>query len=68
MFIETISPRKIIDWINALWGKSLAAVIMLLVGLYIGEINAESRIVSDCKFANAFRVGIQAFTCQRRIL
>lgn len=67
MFIETVSPRKILDWLNVMWAKSLAAVVMLLIGLYIGEINAESRMVADCKFAGAFRVGIQAFTCQRRI-
>lgn len=67
MFIETVNPHKILEWINAIWAKSLAAVIMLLIGLYIGGMNAEDRIVSDCKFAGAFRVGIQAFTCQRRI-
>jgi len=59
--------RKVLDFINAVWAKSLAAVLMLLIGLYIGEMNAESRITGDCKFAGAFRVGIQAFTCQRRI-
>ena len=67
MFIETVNPRKILDWLNVMWAKSLAAVVMLLIGLYIGEINAESRVIADCKFAGAFRVGIQAFTCQRRI-
>jgi hypothetical protein len=67
LIIETISVRKVLDWINTIWAKSLAAVIMLLIGLYIGEMNTESRIVADCKFAGAFRVGIQAFTCQRRI-
>jgi hypothetical protein len=67
MFVETIDPRKILDWVNKVWAKSLAAVIMLLLGLYIGEMNAESRVVADCKFAGAFRVGIQAFNCQRKI-
>jgi len=67
MFIETVNPRKIMDWLNVVWAKSIAAVMMLLIGLYIGEMNAESRMVADCKFAGAFRVGIQAFTCQRRI-
>lgn len=67
MFIETVNPRKILDWLNVMWAKSLAAVVMLLIGLYIGEMNAESRVIADCKFAGAFRVGIQAFTCQRRI-
>jgi hypothetical protein len=67
MITDTINFKKVLDWINAVWGKSLAAAIMLLIGLYIGGMNAEDRIVADCKFAGAFRVGIQAFTCQRRI-
>lgn len=67
MIIETINPKKIWDWFLSVWAKSLIAIVALLIGLTIGEINAESRIVSDCKFAGAFRVGIQAFACQRKI-
>jgi hypothetical protein len=67
MFIESVSFNRVWYWINVVWAKSFAAAAMLLIGLYIGEMNAESRMVADCKFAGAFRVGIQAFTCQRRI-
>ena len=67
MMIETINFKKTIEWINQLWAKSLVAISMLVVGLWVGGINAESRIVSDCKFAGSFRVDIQAFTCQRKI-
>lgn len=69
MIIETFhfDPTKIIEWVNKIWAKSLVALVMLLAGLYVGELNAESRITSDCKFAGAFRVGIQAFACQRKI-
>jgi len=65
--VDSIDPRRVLDWINKVWARSLAAVIMLVFGLYVGEMNAESRMIADCKFAGAFRVGIQAFTCQRRI-
>ena len=67
LIVDTINYRKIWGIIQAIWARSLGAVIMLVVGLWIGAINAESRIVSDCKFAGAFRVDIQAFTCQRKI-
>jgi len=67
MFIESVSFNRVRYWVDVIWAKSLAAIAMLLIGLYIGEMNAESRMVADCKFAGAFRVGIQAFTCQRRI-
>lgn len=67
MIIETINFRKVIDWINQLWAKSLVAILMFWLGIWIGSINAESRIIGDCKFAGSFRVEIQAFTCQRKI-
>ncbi len=55
------------DWINRVWAKSLVAVSLFFLGLWIGAVQTESRIASDCKFAGAFRVDIQAFNCQRRI-
>ena len=64
---QAINYKRILEVIDAIWAKSLAAVIMFLLGLWIGNINTESRIVSDCKFAGAFRSEIQAFNCQRRI-
>lgn len=65
--IETIDHKKIFAWINAVWAKSLAAVLMFLIGLAIGQVQTESRVIGDCKYAGAFRVEQQAFMCQRRI-
>jgi hypothetical protein len=67
VIVETIDYRKVIDWINAVWAKSLAAVVMFCIGLWIGEVQTESRVIGDCKYAGAFRVEQQAFMCQRRI-
>ena len=67
LIIESISFKRIWDWINEVWAKSLIAFGLFLIGISIGQIQAESRIVSDCKFAGAFRVEIQAFNCHRRI-
>lgn len=67
MIVETVDYRKIFEWVDAVWAKSFAAVIMFVVGLWIGQVQTESRIVGDCKYANAFRVDHQAFQCQRRI-
>lgn len=64
---DQINWRSGVDWVHALWAKSLVAIILFFVGLWIGNVNTESRIASDCKFANAFRVEIQAFTCQRKL-
>jgi hypothetical protein len=67
MNIETFNYKQILTWINNVWAKSLAAVIMFFVGLSIGQVQTESRVIGDCKYAGAFRVEQQAFMCQRRI-
>lgn len=64
---QAINYKRVLEVINAIWAKSLAAVIMFIIGMWIGQVQTESRIVSDCKFAGAFRSEIQAFNCQRRI-
>ena len=67
MIVETIDYKKVIAWVNNVWAKSLAAVIMFCVGIAIGQVQTESRVIGDCKYAGAFRVEQQAFMCQRRI-
>jgi hypothetical protein len=59
--------NKVVDMINSWWAKSMVAIILCVIGYNIGAIQTEIRIASDCKFANAFRVDIQAFTCQRKL-
>jgi len=67
LIVETIDYKKIFVWIQNVWAKSLAAVIMFCVGIAIGQVQTESRVIGDCKYAGAFRVEQQAFMCQRRI-
>ena len=67
MIIYQFDYKKILEWIHGLWAKSLAVVIALAIGWSLGSMNAEMRIVGDCKFSGAFRVEIQAFACQRKI-
>ena len=67
MIIETVTFQSAIKFVNDIWAKSLAAIVMLFFGIWIGSINTESRIVSDCKFAGSFRADIQAFNYQLRI-
>jgi hypothetical protein len=67
MMVDTFDYRKILTWINNVWAKSLAAVLMFFIGMAIGQVQTESRVIGDCKYAGAFRVEQQAFMCQRRI-
>jgi hypothetical protein len=64
---HTINFKRVLEWINAVWAKSLVAVVLFILGIWIGIVQTEGRIAGDCKFAGAFRVDIQAFNCQRRI-
>ncbi len=67
MIVETIEYKKIFAWGSAVWARSFAAVLMFFIGMLIGEVRTESRVIGDCKYAGAFRVEQQAFMCQRRI-
>lgn len=65
--LEPINFNKVWAVVNAWWARSMVAVLLFFLGLFIGIVNTESRIASDCKFAGAFRVDIQAFMCQRKL-
>jgi hypothetical protein len=67
MIIDTINYKAVWTWLNAVWAKSFVAITLFVLGLWIGTVQTESRIAGDCKFANAFRVDIQAFACQRKL-
>lgn len=67
MIIDTINYKAVWAWLNAVWAKSFIAILTFLLGLWIGTVQTEGRIAGDCKFANAFRVDIQAFACQRKL-
>lgn len=67
MIVDTINYKAVWSWVNAVWAKSFVAVVLFLIGLWIGTVQTEGRIAGDCKFAGAFRVDIQAFACQRRL-
>jgi hypothetical protein len=64
---DSFDYKPIVQWVNDAWAKSLVAVILFFAGIAIGQVQTESRVVGDCKYAGAFRVDHQAFVCQRRI-
>lgn len=67
MIIDTINYKAVWAWVNAVWAKSFVAIMLFVLGMWIGIVQTEGRIAGDCKFANAFRVDIQAFACQRKL-
>ena len=67
MIIDTINYKAVWAWVNAVWAKSFVAIMLFILGMWIGIVQTEGRIAGDCKFANAFREDIQAFACQRKL-
>ena len=59
--------RKMLEVINDWWAKSAITFAIADFAYYAGVVQTESRIAADCRFAAAFRVDIQAFTCQRKL-
>jgi hypothetical protein len=59
--------RKTMQVINEWWAKSAITFAIAAFAYYAGIVQTESRIAADCRFAAAFRVDIQAFTCQRKL-
>lgn len=59
--------RLMIVWLKRAWYHAFWPMAAAGAGFLIGAVDAESRIVSDCKYAQAFRVSQQAFNCQRKI-
>ena len=59
--------KQIFLWVKIIWSKAFWPIAALIAGMLIGTTDAESRITGDCKYAQSFRVGFQAFTCQRKI-
>lgn len=53
--------------VNKYWAKALAPFFALVIGMVIGNLTTESRILDDCKYNTSFRIGTQSFNCGRRI-
>ena len=66
-FENFFDTKQVVPWAKRIWALSFWPLVALLIGLYIGAGNSESRIMSDCKYAMTFRVDHQAFSCQRKI-
>jgi hypothetical protein len=57
------------DWIfkfKGWWAASFGIVAALMVGIVIGILMTERKIMDDCKFISSFRIGDQGYNCIRR--
>lgn len=59
----TAARQAMIRWSPA----ALLALLLLLIGFGMGYNFKGDEIVKDCKYANAFREGVDSFNCSRKI-
>ncbi len=59
--------KAALSFLKKLWDNAFWPVMLAITGFFFGIADAEQRIIGDCKYAQAFRVAQQAFSCQRKI-
>lgn len=62
---ELIDLSKVQSWVSARWKNSLGLVIALLIGVMLGTLTTEWRVIDDCRYLKNFRFGTQSFSCMR---
>jgi hypothetical protein len=67
VFLNESETKRIKETCKRIWASSFWPLFALLLGVLIGVLATTGSIINDCKYAGAFRVDSQAFTCQRRI-
>ena len=64
---ELIDLTKLQNWIQSKWRASLGIIVALTLGILIGILSVEWRVIDDCKYLKSFRFGNMAFNCVRTI-
>jgi NAD/NADP transhydrogenase beta subunit len=67
MFLNESEYKRIKETGKRIWTASFWPILALLLGVLIGVLGTTGSIINDCKYAGAFRVDSQAFSCQRKI-
>lgn len=67
-FGDVIKIGSIYKWFRSVWAKSFFVVLAFFVGFTSGGTATEWRIMSDCKHLNAFRVDINAYSCNMKVI
>lgn len=67
MYLNEQEYKRIKEACKRIWAASFWPLLALLLGVLAGVLIATGNIINDCKYAGAFRVDSQAFSCQRKI-
>lgn len=63
---EIENLKKAQAWIKKVWAASLGIFLALAIGFMAGVLYIEGQIIDDCRYSSVFRIGLQAYNCQRR--
>ena len=64
---ELIGIKDFIFKFRGWWAASFGIVVALILGILIGILMTESKIINDCKYISNFRIGDSGYTCARKI-
>ena len=67
MFLNEAETKRIKETCKRIWASAFWPLLALLLGVLVGVLGTTGSIINDCKYAGAFRVDSQAFSCQRKI-
>ena len=67
MYLNEQEYKRIKEACKRIWAASFWPLLALLLGVLAGVLITTGNIINDCKYAGAFRVDSQAFSCQRKI-
>jgi len=67
MTTVTDELKRLSAGLRRVWAGAMGVVLALVVGVLGGVTWARGEILEDCKYAGAFRVHTQSFTCVRRM-
>lgn len=64
---EQIDIKTIWERCVSIWGRSMGAVVLMVLAYFAGGAVERKGLVEDCKFAGVFRDGHQPYSCQPTI-
>ena len=67
VWFTTAQTEKIRHWIIKTAPMMLLILVVLILGFVSGYVFKGDEVTRDCKYAQAFRVGVDSFTCARKV-
>ena len=67
VWLTQAQTTKLKSWFIRSAPRILLVILVLIMGYVVGYNVKGDEITRDCKYAQAFRVGVDSFSCARRV-